>query len=379
MVIVYQSLLCLLKKRKDTLGSPIGWDWVKNDPVVNFMLPALHLMEQEGLLDLSDQVKQSSENVYWQVTASWIRREAVLKPILQALDDESIEVVPLKGAALIESIYKRIGFRPMADIDLMVRQEDYIAAAEIFLDCGLRPNSKDVFEFVQLPEDFWPGELGFSGDNNLHIDLHRDLITYHWFKTGFPVDISKVWARAQEQVFLDSEAQNNALWKTILSPYDMLAHACLHLAFHGLGIMKNFFDVDLFLRNLPEDWDWGQYLDVVDEWNLGSVSYHVFSFCQAFFDTPVPDEVMTGTKPAWVDRILVKMLISPKTILENRMSLGRRYPTLVKFALFDGFKTKIYTIKNLLFPNRSWLKANPDYHQLWEHWAHVYQVFIRGD
>jgi hypothetical protein len=380
---MYKSLLFLLQKREDALNHPSGWDWVKNDPVVNFTSPTLHFLEKEGYLRLSKDLRRHSEALYWNLTAFWIRREQHLKPILQSLDEEEIRVIPLKGAGLLDSLYKQIGVRYMGDVDLLVEDTDFIKSSQILMDQGLQPkwctDPNKLFDFVQLPQDFWPGELGFAGSENFHIDLHRDLITYHWFKTGFPVDISKVWARSSEQVFSIRDGQNNFLWKTILSPYDMLAHACLHLAFHGLGIMKNFFDVDLFLRNLPEDWDWRQYLDVVDEWNLGSVSYHVFHFCQAFFDTPVPDEIMIRTKPAWVDRILVKMLISPGLILENRMSLGRRYPSLVKFALFDGFMRKIYTIKNLLFPNRSWLKANPDYHQLWDHWAHVYQVFIRGD
>jgi hypothetical protein len=378
-----ESLLNLLNKRRAALGNPQGWDWVIEDPVVTSLAPSLHFLEKEGLIELSDQLKEHSTALYWHLAAFWIRREQQLKSILQMFAEEDIDVIPLKGAALLESVYKRIGLRYMGDVDLLVRNGDFIQASRILIDLGLQPHwsseSGDLFGFTQLPSQFWPGELSFTGLSKLHIDLHRDLVTNHWFKTGFPVDMDEVWKRSTAPDISSDKAQEDTLWEKMLSPYDMLAHICLHIAMDGLGMMKNFLDVDLWLRNLPENWEWEKYLDLVKRWKTRSVSFHVFSFCQEFFETPVPSEVMTVIKPAWYDRILVKALISPRIILENRINLGRRYPTLVKFALFDGMRTKWKVIRNLVFPDRSWLKAHPDYHNLRDHWAHVYQVIARGD
>jgi len=378
-----KSLLSLLKKRSDAIGNPQGWDWVIKDPVVNSLAPSLHFLEKDGLIELSDELREQSNALYWHLTAFWIRRERQLKTILQRFKEEGIDVIPLKGAALLESIYKRIGLRYMGDVDLLVRNDDFIKASKVLIDQGFKPHwssdSGDLFEFSRIPQEFWPGELSFTGLSKLHIDLHRDLVTNHWFKTGFQVDMDKVWERSTEPTnFCDSEREK-PLWKKMLSPYDMLAHMCLHIAMDGLGMMKNFLDVDLWLRNLSENWDWDQYLNVVNRWKIQSVSYHVFTFCQVFFDTPIPGEVMIAIKPNWFDRCLLKTLISPRIILENRTSLGTRYPTLVKFTLFEGIRTKWKVIRNLILPDKSWLKSHPNYHNLQDHWAHIYQVIVRGD
>ena len=377
------SPLFLLQKRRGILRNPKNWDWVVADPVVNFLSPTLHLLEKEGYLSLSPVVRRQSEELYWNLAAFWIRREQRLSQILQRLEQEEIDVIPLKGAALLESIYKRIGVRYMGDVDLLVRDDDYIQTSKILLDLGMQPkwggDSNDLFEFIELPQRYWPGELSYFGPQKLNLDLHRDLVTNHWFKTGFPVDMDEVWERSTDIKIKGVSDKEKSLWQKMLSPYHMLAHMSLHIALDGLGIMKNFLDVDLWLRNLPEDWSWNQYLNLVNRWKMKSVTYHVFSFCQAFFDTPIPAEVIEYLKPNRVNRNLVKLLISPKIILENRKSLGRRYPTLVKFALFDGISTKWDVIVNLIFPDQTLLQSNPKYRNILDHWAHIYQVIIRGD
>ncbi|HAF61767.1 MAG TPA: hypothetical protein DCK95_05530, partial [Anaerolineaceae bacterium] len=128
---MYQSLLGLLQKRKDALGNPTGWSWVIKDPVINFITPTLHILEKDGHLILSTDLRRHSEELYWNLTAFWMRREHKMKWILHQFDKEEIDVIPLKGAALLESIYKRMGVRFMSDVDLLVHDADFVKASRI--------------------------------------------------------------------------------------------------------------------------------------------------------------------------------------------------------------------------------------------------------
>ena len=379
---MYSSLLSCLNKRKDHLCNPTGWGWVLRDPVVGCFAPALYQLDKEGCIHLLHMERKTYEKLYWQNTAFWIRREHKLRPVLAQLEDLDIDLIPLKGAALLKTVYKNIGLRLMTDVDVLVRHKDFLQTARVLLDRDFQPKwaypSGDLFEFVSLPIEYWPGELSFYNGDGLHLDLHQDLITYHWFKVPYPTDMNMVWARTIQAEELTSE-NHQQLWKIFLSPYDMLAHMCLHLALHGIQMVKNLWDVDLFLRKLPENWDWKMYIMTAEIWGLKSATYHAFSFCQEIFGTPIPDDVISALKPPDFDRWQVRKLITPETLLADKKTFGKRYPTLVKFALFDNTIKKLKTIKNLIIPDPAWLENNSTNHSIFGHWVHIIRVLLRGD
>ncbi|MFC2064445.1 nucleotidyltransferase family protein [Chloroflexota bacterium] len=381
----HKSVLYLLEKRARFLGNPNGWDWILQDPIAIWFIPSLYFLHQEGFVNLSDQTRKICKNIYLRVVAKRLRRQHYIKPIINSLEKAGIDVIPLKGSALVETHYMDFGLRPMTDIDILVRAEDYFAAGKIILANGMNPkwqsSSEDPFEIRYQPEEFWPGEFSFKNEHGLHLDLHQNLVTSHWFSQVFPIDMMKVWEHnmpAYRQI-VDEPASIKSLWTRMLSPMDMLAHSCLHLAMHGLQDMQNFLDLDLLLRNLPSEWDWSQFLALAKSWKIVSTTYHAFIFCQYLFETPIPAFVIESLTPNIFDRWPVKMLITPQAILKDRSTLGKRYPTLVKFALFDGGSTKLRAIHNLLFPNRSLLKNKPDHKSLFHHWLHVFKVLLRGD
>ena len=319
----YASLMYCLEQRAAILGRQDSWEWVLNDPVVGCFTPAIYILDLEGYLNLSSTLRQKTRDIYWINTGLWIKREHQLKEILNKFEQEKFEFVPLKGAALVKTIYHKVGIRTMTDIDILVRPIDFLNAARIFSACNLQPgwsfDPGDLFDFVSFPPEFWPGELSFSNQQHLRIDLHQELVTYRWFRIAYPVDIDSIWERCLR--FSDSDEH---YWKTVLSPYDMLLNMCLHLALHGLQVMKNFYDVDLFLRNLPPDWDWNEFISIVNNSQLCSATYHTFNFCQEFFRTPIPTNVLSALRPSRFDIWQVRSLITPKEILENRRRLGLR-------------------------------------------------------
>jgi len=186
-----------------------------------------------------------------------------LSTILEAFGVASVPVVVLKGAYLAEAVYGDPAVRPMADIDVLVRQSDLGRAERTLLDLGYcSEDEPDVAPFHALDCHLPPfyklaSEEIRAALPTYGLDLRRpDLegavkVEVHWSIEGqaapggrpvvyrpHPIDIDLVWTRV-EPVRL---AGRDAL---ALAPEDVLLHLALHYAFHEgfYGSLKKVCDV----------------------------------------------------------------------------------------------------------------------------------------
>jgi hypothetical protein len=381
---IQTPILHLLTKRTRYMKNAGNWESVIRDPVVGHFATALYILGKEGKVSLSVKTHQELAQQYWANKARWLVFENRLKQVVVAFEDARVEVIPLKGAILQSLLYKDSGLRGMSDVDLLVRPDVFLTAVNILYRLGFKACSKDRFEnitwFEKLPRENWPKDLSFSDKFSLVIELHQQLVET-WFLPAYPLNIEAVWDRS---VSLKQSDKTPAVfaedfWNRILSPCDTLAYLCLHLALHGLQFRQTYLDIDLWIRNLPDTWDWERWLDLVNQWQIRSATYHVLSICKDFMETPLPDGILRRLDPGWLARFRVKLLISSESILADRPSLGRHYPTLVKLALIDHLRFIFVTLIKLAFPNKAWRKYNPSGRSLLAHWLHVLQVVARGN
>lgn len=377
---ISESLLAFIHQREKNVPKTSGHDWLLADPLSNFILPFLHLTASSAGLNFSDQALQRLKSGHMLSIMNRARLEAQFAPLLEGLHQANLDVIPLKGAILQDTLYKPFGVRGMGDFDLLVRTVDFPKAIEVLQQCSLVPHSAKDFENIKslnlVEEKDWPSELTFDGKLGLMVDLHHQLVTAPWFRSAYSVSLDEVWQRS---VPFSGPIADGLRWRRRLSPYDELAYLCLHLGLHGLHLLKSYLDIDLFLRHLPEGWDWQQFLSVVKSWHTRSCTYHVFKFTRAFFDTPVPREILQDVKPGFLRCAWLSCLTSPQRLIAGKPSLGSKYPTLVKVALFDSFGRLITTIACVLFP-REILKRKPfQLRDLIHHWAHIRQVIAHGD
>ena len=198
-----------------------------------------------------------------------------LVQISDRLDEHGIVCLPLKGASLQGQVYGDSGLRSMSDIDLLIRTEDWQRATHVLVDLGFRLSPEggldDLASLANIPDGSWPTEVVFVDGNGLMIELHRHLISTPWFLPAYQIEMGTIWERSQQ-----------LLPQRSLSSMDILAHLCLHAAMHGLLAMQTFFDIDVWVRSLPENWDWEGFIELVGNWQLRSAAYHALSFSQYF-------------------------------------------------------------------------------------------------
>lgn len=106
-------------------------------------------------------------------------REERIRAVLRAVDQEArregVPVVGLKGSALLGLSVYAPGTRPMADIDLLVRPGDHVAALRLLGRLGYRPEVDSGRHLTLLPEDYVPSKrvpFGEHAEQSVKIELH---------------------------------------------------------------------------------------------------------------------------------------------------------------------------------------------------------------
>jgi hypothetical protein len=220
-------------------------------------------------------------------------------------------------------------------------------------------------------------EAVFYDSKGYLIDLHWHLIPYVWLRHLYYADMKEIWERAVPLT------DPNLRGAYSLSAVHTLAYLCLHLAQHGLQPLRTFLDIDQFVRkcdNFP-DWCWEGFMACVQKWRMRSAAFHVLSFSQSLFGTPVPKHIMDRLNPGLAARSRVSALIRPGDLLVYPpAAVGARYPSLVKAALADRIADILKLLAAVTVPDAEWRKQRYESHvPLAHHWRHVWDVVIRGD
>ena len=147
----------------------------------------------------------------------------VLKSALEAFSAERMRVIVLKGAALAELVYPDRALRPMADIDLLIREEDLEEAERRLRSIGYEAaHDPQTKEELKRRHHHWVFRSVRPGAGDIPIELHWNLDP-----PGRPAawDIPALFDRAEAAPIAGADA-------LVLGPEDFLLHLCVHLCRH---------------------------------------------------------------------------------------------------------------------------------------------------
>jgi len=166
-----------------------------------------------GALQPSDWPKEVREQLAARRRALLFRGVQQLDALACAVDRlarEGLRSLPLKGAALVESLYDSIADRPMCDVDLLAL-DDFAASRRVLEAAGLR--TVDVSDHA----------VALIGDSGVVLELHASVTSCPGL---FPAPLESLWARSRE---------GPGQVRRVPSAEDLLVQLGLHAAFqHGL-------------------------------------------------------------------------------------------------------------------------------------------------
>ena len=141
--------------------------------------------------------------------------------LLDSFNKKGVKVIILKGVALAKTVYCDIGLRPVGDIDLLIKKEDFTHVEKIMSELGY------LFQSNKSPEWYIENHYHIEYTNqekNIPVEIH-----WHIASKLNPLRICKLdtniieswWEGAKAIKFSD----RNAL---MLCPEDLILYMCLH-------------------------------------------------------------------------------------------------------------------------------------------------------
>lgn len=168
-----------------------------------------------------------------------------LATLIGQLGDAGIEVLVLKGGALVPLAYGDHGARPMSDFDVLVQRDDVPRTMRLLRARGWTPTLADAPSLVEYRH---ANELAHPSGQRL--DLHWSVLQ----ESCAPGASDDFWRAAEPLVLEGRETRT-------LCPADMLLHVCVHGArWSPVQPAAWIADAALLLRAQGERVDWTRFV-----------------------------------------------------------------------------------------------------------------------
>lgn len=332
------------------------WPALVSSAQVENLAPVLYsTLRRCGSFDgLPADARRELESEYWNSAARSVVLDGELAAILTALERDGIDPIVLKGAALTGTVYKDPALRPMSDIDLLVRAEEFSRACERLrsdTEYGDRVDMDPAY--MQLTHAVFYG----GPPKKITLEVHKSLLG----------DVS---LRNEESVWSETVREGR---RRVLRPEFMLAHLCAHSALrHQLRSLSQLLDIALVIRAHPHlDW---QALE------SGSVSLGVASAARDALDAvsrtlgvAIPHDVM--------ERLASARDGSVRTFAMSLVSHGGKRNALRvmgRLCLQSGWRKKLAYAKWNLFPSPGWVCRSVGVRKALVYPYYLYRVLRAG-
>ncbi|MBH1964998.1 MAG: nucleotidyltransferase family protein [Comamonadaceae bacterium] len=244
----------------------------------------------------------------------WCRNQlmlAELRRVLHTLNLASIEVMLLKGAAMIEGYYEDPALRPMSDLDIMVRPENFEKASQILR--GLEYTQRFSVDFEKIRSERLTHAIEFTRSVNgqtWEIDLHWTPL----HRATWPGAEEPFWEHSRAVSFKGETCRT-------FDPTHQLLHVCLHGAlWNALPPMRWVTDAMWILRK--DNIEWHRLMEHARDLNGLQLLKNSLEYIHSRFDAPIPDGVLkqlNDLRPSRFERLEFSL----QTSSSSDMRLGQ--------------------------------------------------------
>jgi hypothetical protein len=208
---------------------------------------------------------------------------AELRKVLLAFSEHSLPVVVLKGAALAERVYRHIGLRTMADVDLLLEKKDLPAAAAILEKLGFKANESYQASDWYIAQHHHLSPYT-SPDGSMTIELH-----WHVIRRDALIDIpiEEMWSRVRH-------VQIASVPACVMAPEHLLFHVAVHLSSDNIFVaqVRGVCDVAEMLHSLANDIDWDELVRIATLAHASRHMYLTLVLAQELFGAELPHAVL---------------------------------------------------------------------------------------
>jgi hypothetical protein len=277
---------------------------------------------------------------YLRTIASNLQQLSQFQAVAKALTAAGIEFILLKGAVLVDTLYGDLGLRPLSDVDVIVKEEDWPEICNVLK--SFRYGSARQ-EFSSLPPKLTRydvrAHIQFLSPIKTSLEFQFDLFTL-----GIGMrDMEGVWRRSRE-------AEVAGVKSRILGPEDQLLHLVVHANRHGCSRLKWLVDIAETLRH-SKAFNWDEVVSIAHCEKVKGSVYPTLAHVQRLFEERLIDaRVMARLAPRIYQRVAWKVVWPRKQLDEFR----GRYEDAICFYFYRPFSG--WNLLNFILMGRVWDK-----------------------
>jgi len=282
--------------------------------------------------------KEKLSQEYLERTAQNILSLEYFNQIVKDLDP-SVKVILLKGEALLNSVYEDEGSRRLAEVDVLIRREDFSDFKNYLSSCGYRFTenivpSSDVgyINSVMCKKDvkFWPA---------IHLHWHPVNNSFPAYMFAPRIDIGQIWKAAQPL-----DGYDNVLK---MAPHHQLIYLSEHSLKHSFERPIHLRDIYMLIRRNKDSLDWDGVVTDAKKFNLGRAVYYALYFNSKILEADIPEYVLEELRPKKITFLEQRFI---RSVLNHRQKSDSSY--VVYLAMNEGLSNKIRFIYRTFFPPR---------------------------
>ncbi len=270
-----------------------------------------------------------------------------LKNILLLFDSAMVDVIVLKGAALIGKIWKNAALRAMVDIDILIKKYDIVRAEKLMFDSGYV--ARESYRTKEWYREYHHHLAPFCNpENGIITEIHTNIFPPD---ESVQLDMDKLWTDAEITKIADADTK-------ILCLEDMFIHLCLHLFGQtSVGGIKNLSDIAQTLKCFGGHIDWEIIENYAIEEGITDYIYYALYAANIILCAEIDNQFLTrlknkSSKKGFEDYFLKKLII--KTIIydDSTHLLPAHYYEILFAQLFnnDPIQSKIISLLEYIFP-----------------------------
>ena len=270
-----------------------------------------------GLLEtISPRHKQKLYTVYYLTIRNNVRFLHALNTVVEDLNQEGIDIVLLQGMALLHTVYRDVGLRPMKDIDLWVLPEAYQRLAATLVRQGF---TRDAL----YPNTFRKGQTV--------LDVHTHILWADRIKSR-----AHLLSMNQDDIFHKAvEVKLNGCKTLCLNPQDQFLYLGLHALKHNFERLIWLVDI----KSLVGEWiepDWVALIDRADDLGHRETLLYILYLLENIFDIGLPAGIsifLNNWKPGFLEKMMLHRRINGRSIpswaqlilISNGRKFGQRF------------------------------------------------------
>jgi len=345
---------------------PVDWGWIVRRAEAERLGAVLHAVVSP--LSIPAGVRDRLRVAWVSGRRQYLLGAQQITKVLSEFERDGVPVIPLRGPALAELLYRDPSLRPFTDLDLLVREADLPRALPLLARLGYRHLEGGHSLSHELT---WRHAASFvSGrPDELPIDLHWGLVDYPGIVPTTAVHHQELWDRA-----VRTETSGGTCLG--LCPEDLLIYLALHWAIHhalaGLGWQL---DLALLIRRQGDAWNWEVAAERARRWQIRGALFYALREVRERFEVAIPPWFLARLRPAGPRRILLDRL---RHRGEERLE---RLDYLIPLLVMDKGSDILRALSGAVLPPASWLRCRygkpSAFSAYLAHWARIGRACAR--